>query len=159
STPRALVLTDARVACCSSASAHPEMEQEAYHCARPGHEVGRSTSKQPAAPSLPGSASRKALPPPCRPLSSMPFSASCPRTGSDLMPHTDRMAAAISGDVRSAYLAAEEYETPLAEELARRGVVVSQWHGRLALSPDPPVSSTWALDVWTEPREIEIPSV
>src|SRR6185437_1653547 len=87
------------------------------------------------------------------------FSASCPRTGSDLMPHTDRMAAAISGDVRSAYLAAEEYETPLAEELARRGVVVSQWHGRLALSPDPPVSSTWALDVWTAPREIEIPSV
>jgi 23S rRNA (cytidine2498-2'-O)-methyltransferase len=61
--------------------------------------------------------------------------------------------------IRSAYLAAEDFEAPLAEELDRRGVTVSQWHGRLALSPDPPVRAAWALDTWTEPREIEVPTV
>jgi 23S rRNA (cytidine2498-2'-O)-methyltransferase len=43
--------------------------------------------------------------------------------------------------------------------LERAGVAVSGWHGRLALSPDPPVSCPWALDVWTDPREIAVPSV
>jgi 23S rRNA (cytidine2498-2'-O)-methyltransferase len=61
--------------------------------------------------------------------------------------------------IRSAYLAAEDLETPLAEELVRRGVTVGDWHGRLALSPDPPVHAAWALDVWTDPREIEVTSV
>jgi 23S rRNA (cytidine2498-2'-O)-methyltransferase len=61
--------------------------------------------------------------------------------------------------IGSAYLAAEGFETPLAEELARRGCTISAWHGRLALSPDPPVQAAWALDVWTNPREIEVPSV
>lgn len=61
--------------------------------------------------------------------------------------------------IRAAYLAAEEYEEPLAEELTRRGVTVSAWHGRLALSSDPPVHATWALDTWTAPREIPAPSV
>ena len=61
--------------------------------------------------------------------------------------------------IRAAYLAAESFEAPLAEELARRGVVISRWHGRLALSPDPPVAAAWALDIWTEPREIEVSSV
>jgi len=60
---------------------------------------------------------------------------------------------------RSAYLAAEDFETPLAEELIRRGVAISGWHGRLALSPDPPVKAAWALDTWTNPREIEAPTV
>jgi 23S rRNA (cytidine2498-2'-O)-methyltransferase len=36
---------------------------------------------------------------------------------------------------------------------------VEAWHGRLALSPDPPVRSAWALEVWTDPREIGIASV
>ncbi len=58
----------------------------------------------------------------------------------------------------SAYLAAEGFETPLAEELARAGLDVT-WHGRLALSPAPPVRSAWALDVWTAQVEIEIASV
>lgn len=57
-----------------------------------------------------------------------------------------------TGPVGSAYLAAEDLEQPLAEELARAGVAVSAWHGRLALSPDPPFASAWALDVWTAPR-------
>ena len=47
----------------------------------------------------------------------------------------------------------------LGEELRRAGVTVECWHGRLALSPDPPVTSSWALDVWTAPRVIEIASV
>ena len=54
--------------------------------------------------------------------------------------------------VGSAYLAAEDLEQPLAEELAQAGVAVSAWHGRLALSPDPPFASVWALDVWTAPQ-------
>ena len=43
------------------------------------------------------------------------------------------------GDPRSAYLAPEGLEATLAEELARAGVRIAAWHGRLALSPDPPV--------------------
>ena len=59
----------------------------------------------------------------------------------------------------SAYLADEGLEQPLAEELARRGVSVTCWHGRLALTEAPPVSSAWALDVWDRPQEIAAPSV
>ena len=61
--------------------------------------------------------------------------------------------------VGSAYLAAEGLEQPLLEELTRAGVAVSAWHGRLALSPDPPYASAWALDIWTAPREHAITSV
>ncbi len=61
--------------------------------------------------------------------------------------------------IRAAYLAAEGFEPVLAEELERRGVTVDAWHGRLALSPDPPIDAAWALDIWTEPREIPIASV
>lgn len=70
---------------------------------------------------------------------------------------------AVSGDpqavIGAAYLAAEGLEATLAEELARRGVTVEAWHGRLALSPEPPMPSAWALDVWMAPREIPVPSV
>jgi 23S rRNA (cytidine2498-2'-O)-methyltransferase len=61
--------------------------------------------------------------------------------------------------IASAYLAAEGLEEVLGEELRRAGVAVAGWHGRLALSPDPPVASAWALDVWTDAREIEVSSV
>jgi 23S rRNA (cytidine2498-2'-O)-methyltransferase len=61
--------------------------------------------------------------------------------------------------IRAAYLAADGYETPLAEELSRRGIAVQDWHGRLALSPDPPAAVVWALDVWTAPVERSVPSV
>ncbi len=61
--------------------------------------------------------------------------------------------------IRAAYLAAEGFEAPLTEELARRGVTIDGWHGRLALSPDPPVASAWALDTWTDVREIAVPSI
>ena len=61
--------------------------------------------------------------------------------------------------IRTAYLAAEGFEAPLAEELSLMGVAVEAWHGRLALSPDPPARSAWALDTWTEPAEHPAPSV
>lgn len=61
--------------------------------------------------------------------------------------------------IGAAYLAAEGFEAPLAEELARRGVTIDAWHGRLALSPDPPARAAWALDIWTDVREIAVPSV
>jgi 23S rRNA (cytidine2498-2'-O)-methyltransferase len=61
--------------------------------------------------------------------------------------------------IRSAYLAAEGFEPELEEELARSGRAVSAWHGRLALSPDPPAPTVWALDIWTAPVEAAAPSV
>ena len=36
---------------------------------------------------------------------------------------------------------------------------MTAWHGRLALSPDPPGPAAWALDIWTDCREIEAPSI
>jgi 23S rRNA (cytidine2498-2'-O)-methyltransferase len=61
--------------------------------------------------------------------------------------------------IGSAYLAAEGFEDQLIEELTRKSVTTAGWHGRLALSPDPPTQAAWALDIWTDPREIEAPSV
>ena len=61
--------------------------------------------------------------------------------------------------IGSAYLAPEGLEGVLAEELARAGGRIASWHGRLALSPDPPVPAAWALDTWTAPQEIAAPSV
>lgn len=61
--------------------------------------------------------------------------------------------------IASAYLADEGLEKPLAEELERSGRRISAWHGRLALSPDPPAPAAWALDVWDAPVEIPAPSV
>lgn len=61
--------------------------------------------------------------------------------------------------IAAAYLAAQGFEAELAEELRRAGRRVSGWHGRLALSPDGPAPSAWALDVWTDPREVAAPSV
>ncbi len=62
-------------------------------------------------------------------------------------------------EVGSAYLAAPGLEAPLLAELARRGARVGGWHGRLLLSPDPPVPAAWALDRWTAPRLLPAPSV
>ena len=61
--------------------------------------------------------------------------------------------------MRSAYQAADGFADVLAEELDRRGVAVTAWHGLLALSPDPPAPAAWALNVWTSPRELPVPSV
>ncbi len=60
---------------------------------------------------------------------------------------------------RSAYLAAEGYEQPLAEELTRRQVAISGWHGRLALSPDPAAPASWAQDIWLGCEEAPVASI
>ena len=61
--------------------------------------------------------------------------------------------------IGSAYLAADGFEQPLLQELERAGVAITAWHGRLALSPDPPFASAWALEVWTAPQEVVAESV
>ena len=67
-----------------------------------------------------------------------------------------RRAGALTG---AAYLAAEDLQAPLAEELARRGVTISFWHGLLAVSPEPPVAASWALNTWLSPREMPFGSI
>jgi len=62
-------------------------------------------------------------------------------------------------EIGSAYQAAEGFADVLAESLSRRGVAVTAWHGLLALSPDPPVDMPWALNIWTNPRELPAPSI
>ncbi len=61
--------------------------------------------------------------------------------------------------IGACYLAPPGLEATLAAELARAGVAVACWHGRLAISPDPPGASCWALEVWTAPEELPAPSV
>ncbi|WBV42688.1 SAM-dependent methyltransferase [Pseudoroseomonas cervicalis] len=61
--------------------------------------------------------------------------------------------------IRAAYLAHEGFEREVEEELRRAGVAVARWHGPIALTEAPPVPSAWALDVWTDPREIAVPSI
>ncbi len=61
--------------------------------------------------------------------------------------------------VAACYLAAEGFEAEVAEELRRAGGRIAAWHGRLALSPDPPVALAWALEGWTAPRILPAPSV
>jgi 23S rRNA (cytidine2498-2'-O)-methyltransferase len=61
--------------------------------------------------------------------------------------------------IGAAYLAAEGFEDQLAQELTRKSATIADWHGRLALSPDPPIQAAWALDTWTAPKEIATPSV
>ncbi len=61
--------------------------------------------------------------------------------------------------IQACYLAAEGLEQPLLEALNRAGIAIAQWHGRLALSPDPPRDIAWALDTWTAPILQEVASV
>ena len=61
--------------------------------------------------------------------------------------------------IGAAYLAAEGFEAELAEELRLGGRSIASWHGRLALSPEPPGPSAWALEAWTAPQEVPAPSV
>ena len=65
----------------------------------------------------------------------------------------------MTGAIGAGYLAGEGNEAVLAEELARRGVPVEAWHGRLALSSAAPVPALWALDHWTAPELVETPSI
>ncbi len=69
------------------------------------------------------------------------------------------MTDAPAGPFGAAYLAAEDFAPQLEAELARAGIAVAHWHGRLALTRDAPVESRWALDVWTQPVEVAAASV
>ena len=60
--------------------------------------------------------------------------------------------------IRSAYLAPEGLEATLEAALDRRDVGVT-WHGRLALSAEPPLDCAWAQDTWTAPAVHETPSI
>lgn len=55
----------------------------------------------------------------------------------------------------TAYLAAEGFETQLAEELAEDAVR----HGRLFIVPGPARPLAWAQNVWFEPEDIAVPSI
>ncbi|MDB5370344.1 MAG: putative 2-O-ribose methyltransferase MtfA [Roseomonas sp.] len=61
--------------------------------------------------------------------------------------------------IRSAYLAAEGFERELEEELRRAGVAIAGWHGRLVLSEAPPAAAAWALDIWTDVRDMPVASI
>lgn len=61
--------------------------------------------------------------------------------------------------IAACYLAAEGFSDQLGTELRRGGARVAGWHGRLALSPDPPLHAAWALDTWTAPQVVPAPSV
>ncbi len=61
--------------------------------------------------------------------------------------------------IKAAYLAAEGFEKPLAEELSRRGAMLHAWHGRLALSTDAPVPCAWALNTWLAPVTLPVASI
>jgi 23S rRNA (cytidine2498-2'-O)-methyltransferase len=61
--------------------------------------------------------------------------------------------------VTTAYLAAEEFEEQLEDELARAGVVVSFRHGRLFVTEDDPVDVAWALNTWFAAERITIASI
>ncbi len=61
--------------------------------------------------------------------------------------------------IGAAYLAPEGLEPVMTAALARQGIAINRWHGRLALCEAPPVVCPWALDIWTAPREIAITSV
>ena len=62
-------------------------------------------------------------------------------------------------DYRSAYLAPDGLEPTLQTWLERRGVGVSAWYGRLALSTEAPLACPWSLDTWLYPIEHAAPSV
>ncbi len=61
--------------------------------------------------------------------------------------------------VGAAYLAPDGQEHVLLGALEHANVPMSVWHGRLALSPAPPIPCPWALDVWTAPALHPIASV
>ncbi|MFA9446699.1 SAM-dependent methyltransferase [Egicoccus sp. AB-alg6-2] len=59
----------------------------------------------------------------------------------------------------TAYLAAEDFEAELDEELRLAGVAVNEMHGRLRISESPPVHAAWAANTWWDAERIEIRSI
>ncbi len=59
----------------------------------------------------------------------------------------------------TAYLAAEDHEERLAEELSRAGVDVSAIHGRLFVTDADPIEAAWAANTWFDIRRVPIASI
>ncbi len=59
----------------------------------------------------------------------------------------------------TAYLAAEDHESTLTEELRRAGVAVGATHGRLFISEDESVEAAWAVNTWFDAVSLPIGSV
>lgn len=59
----------------------------------------------------------------------------------------------------TAYLAADGFETQLADELAGHRVHVHTRHHRLFVSDDPPVAASWAANTWFDVELFEAPSI
>lgn len=60
---------------------------------------------------------------------------------------------------RTAYLAAEGYETQLADELARRGARTVAQHHALTVCEGDPVRAAWAANVWLDVEELAVASI
>ncbi len=61
--------------------------------------------------------------------------------------------------MRTGYLAAEGYETDLADELAHLGVTLGARHGRLLLSESAPVAAAWAANIWFDVETLVVSSI
>lgn len=61
--------------------------------------------------------------------------------------------------MHTAYLAATEYATQLAEELRLRGIAHERLSERLFLSPDPAQSVAWAVNTWYDVERLPIDSI
>jgi 23S rRNA (cytidine2498-2'-O)-methyltransferase len=61
--------------------------------------------------------------------------------------------------VATAYLAAEDHERELDDELARAGVVVNLQHGRLRVSESAPVHAAWAANIWWDAERLAVSSI
>lgn len=58
----------------------------------------------------------------------------------------------------TAYLAADEFEPALDEELRRRGVRVEATLGRLRITHDAAIDATWAVNTWFDAEELTVTS-
>lgn len=61
--------------------------------------------------------------------------------------------------VTTAYLAAEGFETQLQDELAARGVAITQRHHRLFVSDDAAVDAAWAANTWFDAEYVAVSSI
>jgi 23S rRNA (cytidine2498-2'-O)-methyltransferase len=73
--------------------------------------------------------------------------------------HDNDVSCARSIIVPTAYLAAPDYEAPLAEELRRAGVRVQHVHHRLLLAAGDAATSAWAANIWHDVQDVAIDSI
>ncbi len=61
--------------------------------------------------------------------------------------------------VLTGYLAPDDLEHELADELSLAGITVSARHERLFLSEDPPIDARWAANIWHDCQWIPVTSI